>query len=91
MNLKREELEREIVTYDKQKLITQVLKVFDSNVRLAEELERSRAVGVATMESLNKAKKRIDELEGLTIWQKINQRLEYKINKIRTRRTKTFI
>lgn len=87
----RDEIERSIVSYDKQKLITEVLKVYDVNVRLADELVTARNVGIETTEKLNAAKKRINELETMTIWQKINQRLEFKITKIKTRRTRTFI
>lgn len=87
----RDEIERSIVSYDKQKLITEVLKVYDVNVRLADELVTARNVGIETTEKLNAAKKRINELETMTIWQKINQRLEFKISKIKARRTRTFI
>jgi hypothetical protein len=37
--LNRDELERELVVYDKQKLITQCLKLFDSNKSLSHIIE----------------------------------------------------
>jgi len=91
MKLERDELEREIVTYDKQKLITEVLKIWEVNVRLAGELDRSRTAGIRAMEKIAEHRNRIDELERMTLWQKINQRLEYKIERMKARRTKTFI
>jgi hypothetical protein len=91
MNLNRDELEREIVRYDKQKLITECLKIFDVNVKLAEELATHKRVGIAAIEKAVDARKETDRLAARTIWQIINERLEYRIKKIRTKRDKTFI
>ena len=85
MTLNREELEREIVNYDKQKLITECLKLFDSNVRLVDDLLTAREGGKITMEQLTKAKGKIYLLETRTIWQVLNERIALRTEKIRKR------
>lgn len=84
----REEIERELVRYDKQKLITECLKLFDSNKQLSFELQNSREVNTATMSSLSNAKVEIARLKARTTWQVINDRLSQRIERIRKRNAK---
>ena len=85
MTLIREELEREIVNYDKQKLITQCLKLFDSNVRLVDELGATRASRVILKDEIKELKIDNNRLELRTIWQVLNERIALRTEKIRKR------
>jgi predicted Zn-dependent peptidase len=82
----RDNIERELVRHDKQKLITQCLKLYDSNVRLADELARLNVVGVEAMKSVNQFKAEVRRLTERTMWQIINERIQFRIDKIRSRR-----
>lgn len=84
--LKRDELERELVMQDKQSLITNCLKIFDTNTMLFEQVEHSKVVikqAVVTAKILNEE---INQLRQRKWWQLINDRLAWKIEKKRERR-----
>ena len=85
MTLNRDELEREIVNYDKQKLITECLKLFDSNVGLVNELGVTRASRVILKDEIKELKIDNNRLELRTLWQVINERIELRTEKIRKR------
>jgi len=86
MTLNRDELEREIVNYDKQKLITECLKLFDSNVGLVDRIEQLRGVNMELLKQRVAYKEEADQLRIRTLWQVLNQRIELRIEKIRKRR-----
>jgi len=89
--LERDDLERELVRFDKQKLITECLKLFDSNVRLVAELDTHKRVGVSAIEKAADARNERDRLAARTIWQIARERLKYRINKFKTRHNKTYV
>ncbi len=72
--LKREELERELVVYDKQKLITQCLKLFDSNERLTFELTKSRAAFRKTQDLLFTKQEELRKLKELGVWKFVQRK-----------------
>jgi len=72
--LKREELERELVVYDKQKLITQCLKLFDSNKRLAHELSKSRGAFRKTQDLLFKKQEELKKLKDMSGWKFVTRK-----------------
>jgi len=84
--LERDQLERELVTKDKQTLITDCLKIFDVNTLMFEQAETAKAYIKDLEDQLNQANKRILFLECRTVWQVINTRLEKAIEKIRKRK-----
>ena len=84
----REEIERELVRYDKQKLITECLKMFDSNMGLADQVKTLRdKLGEAQIAegTARKAEKRYDEM---TVWQFINQKLSRAVERKKTNNAK---
>ena len=85
MTLNREELEREIVNYDKQKLITQCLKLFDSNVGLVRQLEEELFKRREYTEETLRLQLKLRRLEHLTLWQVLIERIELRTEKIRKR------
>lgn len=86
MTLNRDELEREIVNYDKQKLITECLKLFDSNVRLVDELQTSRDIATIWKNDITVLQLEVQRLNERTLWQVLNKRIEHRIDKIRKRK-----
>ena len=86
MTLNREELEREIVNYDKQKLITQCLKLFDSNVGLVRQLEGELVKRRECAEEALALQIRLSRLERRTLWEVLNERIQGRIDAIRFRR-----
>lgn len=73
--LNREELERELVRFDKQKLITECLKLFDTNVALTERIEAYR-IRVRDVEEANLDLVRMNrELKARTWWQMLKKKL----------------
>lgn len=86
MTLNRDELEREIVNYDKQKLITECLKLFDSNVGLVDRIGELRGVNMELLKQRVEYKEKADRLELRTLWQVLNERIALRIEKIRKRR-----
>ena len=85
MTLNRDELEREIVNYDKQKLITQCLKLFDSNVGLARELGIIRQSHTGLKAEAKELKTENHRLHLRTLWQVLNERIALRTEKIRKR------
>lgn len=85
MTLNREDLEREIVNYDKQKLITQCLKLFDSNVGLVDELEKMCLSAKNAAEDAIGLRAEKSRLERRTLWQVLNERIALRTEKIRKR------
>ena len=84
--LERDELERELVLRDKQALITDCLKIFDTNTMLFEQVEAAKSeLKLLKVENVDQ-RNRIDELRQRQWWQLINDRLAWKIEKIRSRK-----
>lgn len=87
----RDELERELVGYDKQKLITNCLKLFDANVKLVESAKTAREEsGRLSGENL-RLETEMTALKEKPFWHLVNQWLEFRIESIRSRREKVFI
>ena len=84
--LQRDELERELVTRDKQALIGDCLKIFDTNTMLFEQLEAAKT-GLIVLKGANeKFEVKVNRLRQRKWWQLIYDRLAWKIEKIRKRK-----
>jgi len=84
--LTKDELEREICVYDKQKLISYCLKLFETNQRLVETNRALYEAGEMNKRFAKDYKKEADRLKGRTLWQVLNERIEIRINRIKSRR-----
>jgi hypothetical protein len=84
--LKRDDLERELVRHDKQALITDCLKIFDTNTIMFEQIETLKAQVKDLEARLDIKRARIYLLEKRTVWQVINTRLQKRIEKMKSRR-----
>lgn len=71
--LNREDLERELVMYDKQKLITQCLKIFDTNVELVNSVKRLGLAADEAKEKANSLGAELDRLRKLKFWAWVNE------------------
>ena len=85
MTLNREELEREIVNYDKQKLITQCLKLFESNMGLVNQIGINRESRIILKAEIKELKAENQRLSLRTLWQVLNERIALRTEKIRKR------
>lgn len=87
--LERDELERELTRHNRQTLIDDCLKIFDTNTILFEQVERLKEEKKAlTLDAVEAIKER-RRLERRTLWQILNERIAWRIEKIRKRRTET--
>lgn len=84
--LKRDELERELVMRDKQALITDCLKIFDTNTMLFEQIEAAKLHLIILKGENKKLESEADRLRQRKWWQFIFDRLAWKIEKMRERR-----
>ncbi|GAH07839.1 unnamed protein product [marine sediment metagenome] len=87
--LERDELERELVRKDKQALISDALKIFDTNTMLFEQVEAAKGNNKILDKMLRDLGKEIDRLKARTLWSILNERIQWRINKMRKRRTET--
>lgn len=87
--LERDTLERELVRRDKQALIGDCLKIFDTNTILFEQIETAKAQLKDWENHFNVATREIDRLKARTLWAILNERIAWRIEKIRKRRTET--
>ena len=85
--LERDELELELVRQDKQKLITNCLKIFDTNTMLFEQIETAKGNNEELKKMAVELGKEIDRLRGRTLWEILNERISLKIEYMRKRRT----
>ncbi len=84
--LERDELERELVRRDKQSLISDCLKIFDTNTMLFEQIETEKGRS-ADLEAEKRALSvEVERLAARTLWAILNERIERRIAKIRNRR-----
>jgi len=84
--LERDELERELVRRDKQSLIGDALKIFDTNTMLFDQLETSK-VAIKSLEGEKRSLNvEVDRLRSRTLWAVLNERVALRIEKIRARR-----
>ncbi len=76
--LTREDLERDLVRMDKQKLITECLKLFSTNVQLVERIEAYR-VRVRIVEEANADLMTVNKaLKQVTWWSLLKDKLRQK-------------
>jgi len=87
--LERGDLERELVVKDKQTLITDCLKIFDTNTMLFEQLQALKEAGKEAAKAAEAFGVEIERLKARTFWAIINERIQWRIDKIRQRRTQT--
>jgi len=87
--LERDELERELVLRDRQALITDCLKIFDTNTMMFEQIESLKGDNKLLNDLLKGLGKEIDRLKARTLWSILNERIAWRIEKIRKRRTET--
>jgi phage shock protein A len=87
--LERDVLERELVRKDKQALITDCLKIFDTNTMIFEQVETLKAQVKDLEARLDIKRARIYLLEKRTVWQVVNTRLQKRIEKMKSRRDQT--
>jgi len=87
--LERDELERDLVRRDKQALISDALKIFDSNTILFEKNIAYRH----ELDVIDKDKTalvvEVERLKARKFWAILNERIQWRIDKIRQRRTQT--
>jgi len=86
MKLSRSDLEKEIINYDRQKLIDQCLKIFDSNTGLVTELDMMYKVTLQLKAEVKVLKYDVELLRQRKWWQLINDRLVWQIERRRKRR-----
>ena len=79
--MQREELERDIVSYDKQKLISVSLKLFDSNKRLADNVRKLKASNARRIDEAAKYEAELKSLYNLPFWGWVNNWLERAIKR----------
>jgi hypothetical protein len=75
MSLSRDELERELVRFDKQKLITQCLKLFDSNRELVKTIESQKDRILQMEEMVEGLVNKNRELRQITWFQLLKKRI----------------
>jgi regulator of replication initiation timing len=80
----RDDLERELVRHDKQALITDCLKIFDTNTMIFEQVETLKAQVKDLEARLDIKRARIYLLEKRTVWQVVNTRLQKRIEKMKS-------
>ena len=79
--LKRDDLERDLVRYDKQKLISECLKIFDSN-KMLRDIVHNRVEQIATIEQdRTSLRVEVDRLKSRSIWEILNERTRIRLNK----------
>jgi len=87
--LERGDLERELVVKDKQTLITDCLKIFDTNTILFEQIETAKAHIVDLQSEKEMAAVEINRLKARSLWAILNERIAWRIDKMKKRRTET--
>lgn len=87
--LDREVLERELVCRDKQALISDCLKIFDTNTLLFEQVRELTAQGLEDKARINGFKKEIERLNARSLWAILNERIQWRIDRMKAKRTKT--
>lgn len=85
--LERDDLERELVRRNKQSLIDDCLKIFDTNTMLFEQIETQKARTAQLEDEKGKLIIQVDMLRQRKWWQLINDRLMWQIEKMRKRRS----
>lgn len=85
--LERDDLERELVRRNKQSLIDDCLKIFDTNTMLFEQIETQKAMTAQLEDEKGKLIIQVDMLRQRKWWQLINDRLMWQIEKMRKRRS----
>jgi hypothetical protein len=84
--LERDELERELVRRDKQSLISDCLKIFDTNTMLFEQVEQLKGERNDARAETQALKTEVERLKARTLWSILNERIQWRIEKIRSRR-----
>lgn len=84
--LDRGKLERELVLRDKQALIGDCLKIFDTNTVMFEQMEILKAEAIDAAAAIRGFKVEIDRLNARSLWQVLNERIARRIEKIRKRK-----
>jgi hypothetical protein len=87
--LERDDLERELVRQDKQTLITDCLKIFDTNTMLFEQVEALKASLDHSVKNTFDREDEINRLKARTLWQVLNERIAWRIEKMKKRRGQT--
>jgi len=87
--LERHDLERELVVKDKQTLITDCLKIFDTNTILFEQIETAKMHMDNLGQDIVDLKKEIERLKARSLWAILNERIAWRIDKMKKRRTET--
>lgn len=87
--LERDELERELVVKNKQALISDCLKIFDTNTMIFEQIETAKGNTKVLDDLIRKLGKEIDRLKARTLWAILNERIAWRIEKMKKRRTET--
>ncbi len=88
MAFSRDELERELVRFDKQKILTQCLKLYDTNVELVLKIEayQTRVKEMEEMvEGLVEKNRELKERKWIKV---LNDNIQAKIDKKRNKRKK---
>ena len=85
--LKRDELERELVGRDKQALISDCLKIFDTNTMLFEQIQESKIIEKQLKAAIDLLTAEVKRLNARTLWEILNERIQGRIENIRSRRT----
>ena len=87
--LERDDLERELVRQDKQTLITDCLKIFDTNTIMFEQNETFKAQVLDLEQRIKEHQDEIERLRGRSLWAILNGRIAWRIEKMRNRRKAT--
>ena len=87
--LERHDLERELVVKDKQTLITDCLKIFDTNTIIFEQAEQLKKDVINATLEMDRLECEIERLKARSLWAILNERIAWRIDKMKKRRTET--
>jgi len=87
--LERHDLERELVVKDKQTLITDCLKIFDTNTIIFEQVETFKTQVFELEQRIKEHQGEVERLKARSLWAVLNERIAWRIDKMKKRRTET--
>ena len=87
--LQRDDLERELVRRDKQALITDCLKIFDTNTMIFEQVETFKTQVFELEQRIKEHQTEVERLRERSLWQVLNERIAWRIEKMKKRRGQT--
>lgn len=85
--LERDVLERELIRRDKQSLVSDCLKIFDTNTMIFEQVEAFKTKVNELERRIKEHQTEVERLKGRTLWAILNERIQWRIDRMKERRT----